>query len=145
MGFWKSLKVLASQNSHARVAEDPHMKIALIRDLVRRRAPEETVSQLFDNPHNVTEEVLLISIMGLPEATILTIVENQLLLEAEGLSEVDIFNAQESHRSSAGTGDIPKNLTLFKYIKYRLTLEHPQASLSDDEIQFCINAARKFF
>ena len=145
MGFWKNLKDAASQNSHAKVTEEHHMKIALIRDLVRRRAPEETVSQLFDNPHNVTEEELFFSIMSLPEATILTIVENQLLLEAEGLSEVDIFNAQESHRSAAGTGDIPMNLTLFKYIKYRLELEHPQKSLSDDEIQFCINAARNFF
>lgn len=122
--------------------DEPHIKLELIRGLLRRRVQKSLIAPFLGNVDNLTEYEL----MGVPEATIVTIVETQLPLEASGLSEAEIFSAIESHRSSVGTGKIPKNLTLFKYVKYRLEIEHHRGiSLRDDEIHFCINAASEFF
>lgn len=61
-------------------------KIELIRNLVRRRVQNDPIASMLGNINSLTESMLI----GLPEATIVTIVETYWKMENQGLSDKEI-------------------------------------------------------
>ena len=98
---------------------------------------------MLGNINSLSESVL----MGLPEATIVTIVETYWQLKGQGVSEEEILEKIENHRASLGdSGTLPSQLTLSNYIKYRLKLEHSQgAPISSAFIDEAIQEANEAF
>lgn len=83
------------------------------------------------------------TVMGLPEATLVTIVETYTELRRRAWTDEAIFTAIERHRSTfVSEGRLPIPLTLQDYVLYRLGLEHGHAEprLSD---QFVADAIRR--
>lgn len=61
-------------------------KIELIRNLVRRRVQNDPIASMLGNINSLTESMLI----GLPEATIVTIVETYWKMKNQGLSDKEI-------------------------------------------------------
>jgi hypothetical protein len=116
----------------------------LIKNLVRKRIQNDPIAKMLGNVDDLPDSVL----MGLPEATIVTIVETYCVMKQQAnLPDEVILEAIEAHRSTFGdTGTIPSLPTLSSYIKYRLSLEHPHgASISNTFVDKAIDEAKKFF
>ena len=118
-------------------------KIELIRNLAKKRVQNDPIASMLGDIDNLSEVML----MGLPEATIVTIVETWAILRKQGMGEEEILKRIEAHRASFGDhGDLPKPLTLKNYIKYRLNLEHGHgAPISEKFIDYAIKAAKQVF
>jgi hypothetical protein len=118
-------------------------KMELIRNLAKKRIHNDPNLSMPENVNSLSEYML----MGLPEATIVTIVETYWQLNNQGLSEKEILETIENHRASFGdVGTLPSQLTLFNYIKYRLRLEHSHgAPISDNFIEEAIKEATEAF
>ena len=118
-------------------------KIELIKNLVIKRVQNDPIASMLGDIDSLSETML----MGLPEATIVTIVETWAMLKKQGVSEEEILQRIEAHRASFGDyGDLPKPLTLPSYIKYRLDLEHGHgATISEKFIDYAIEAAKQMF
>ena len=88
-----------------------------------------------------------LQLAGIPEGTIVTIVETWSQLIKKGIPEEEILMRIEEHRSSFGDyGELPKLLTLSSYIKYRLDLEHQDGPpISEDFIDHAIEVSMKAF
>jgi len=119
-------------------------KIELIQKLVRRRAENDPFAK------HLVKEVDGLSefeLMGLPEGTIVTIVESyELMTKRQGLSSDEALELIESHRAMAASGEIPTPLTLTNYIRYRLELDHPDGvPPADVEVEEAIHEAKNFF
>ncbi len=93
----------------------------------------------------VTETML----MGLPEATIATIVEMYWQIkDKENIDDTRIFECIERGRSSVDEeqGNLPHPLTLFNYIRYRINKEHfSLAPIDDDFLKKAIEKANLVF
>ena len=91
-------------------------------------------------------EILL---MGLPEGTIVSIVETYWLMKHQTkASEREILEAIERHRQTLfpESGPMPSHLTLSNYIKYRLYIEHSHGvPISNKFIEDAIEAANKAY
>ena len=98
-------------------------KIELIINLAKMRFQNDPIAEVFSVVEYI-DSLPDTKLMGLPEATIVTIVETYWQLRNQGLSDKEIFEAIENHRAIIGTGTIPSPLTLSTYIKYRVGLEH---------------------
>jgi hypothetical protein len=112
-------------------------KIEVIKNLVKKRIQNDTALSTLEKPDTISyitsDEKLL---MGLPEATIVTIVATYLQFKNSGLSDKKIFEVIERHRDRFGNvGDMFLELTLSNYIKYRVKLEHS----SGDEVPITDN------
>ena len=119
-------------------------KIELIKNLVKKRVQNDPIASTLGDIDSLSETML----MGLPEATIMTIVETYCMMKRQGnLPDEEIFEAIEAHRSMLGdTGTIPSPLTLSSYIKYRLGLEHSHgAPLRSKFVDKAIEEAKRFF
>ena len=118
-------------------------KIELIRNLAKKRVQNDPIASMLGDIDSFSETIL----MGLPEATIVTIVETYWQLKNQGLSDKEILEAIENHRASfGGVGTLPSQLTLSNYIKYRVRLEHsPSAPISDNFIDEAIKEATGAF
>ena len=105
-------------------------KIAFIKSLVKKRIQNDSVMSMIGNIDALSDTML----MGLPEATIVTIVETYFQLKKQGRSDTESLNEIESHRASFGdSGILPSELTLSNYIKYRVGLEHSHGTSITDE------------
>lgn len=118
-------------------------KIELIRNLVKKRVQNDPIASMLGDIDSLSETML----MGLPEATIVTIVETYWQSKNQGLSDKEILETIERHRASFGnSGTLPSQLTLSNYIKYRVGLEHSHgAPISDDFIEEAIKQATNAF
>jgi len=118
-------------------------KIELIRNLTKKRVENDPIASMLGDIDSLPETML----MGLPEATIVTIVETWAILRKQGMGEEEILRRIEDYRASFGDyGDLPKPLTLQNYIKYRLGLEHAHgAPISEEFIDYAIEAAKQTF
>jgi hypothetical protein len=118
-------------------------KIELIRNLVKNRIQNDPIASMLGDIDSLSETEL----MGLPEATLVTIVETYWQLKNQGLSDEEILEAIERHRASfLDSGKLPSQLTLSNYIKYRIGLEHSHGiPISDDFIEEAIKQATKAF
>ena len=120
-------------------------KYNLIRSLVKKRIysdpslRDKYISGTVPRVESFPDVVLI----GLPEGTIVTIVETYLIMKRESsASNGVIFNAIENHRKTLfpESGRMPNPLTLSNYIKYRLEIEHSHGvGLSDTLIMEAIN------
>jgi hypothetical protein len=123
-------------------------KLRLIRALVERRTKESFFGRLFLNVQYAGDEV----VAGMPEGTIVTIVETYYSLLTSGISAAEAFARIESFRSTAIPGKMPNCNDLHDYVKYRVRLEHKRGrQISDHDIgrgifitgefvsQFCIS------
>lgn len=118
-------------------------KEKLIRNLARKRVQSDPT--LADVDVDGIGSVLL---MGLPEATIVCIVETYWIMKRQGnLSDEEILEAIEAHRSMLGeAGTMPSPLKLSSYIKYRLSLEHSHgAPISIKFVDEAIEEANSVF
>lgn len=119
-------------------------KEELIKNLVRKRVQNDPIAKMLGEVDELSE----LELLGLPEATIVTIVETYCMTKRQtNLHDEEIFEAIEAHRSMLGdSGKMPSPLTLSSYIKYRLGLEHSHgAPISNKFVDEAIEEAKKFF
>lgn len=118
----------------------------LIRGLAKQRLAGDAAAAAFGATPAAIDALPLEMLMGLPEATIVTIVESWSQGRSQKISEDHIFHLIEAHRSMAAEGEMPASPTLDSYVKYRVSLEHADgAPLSAAHIEHCIREAREFF
>lgn len=121
-------------------------KEKLIKSLVRKRIQDDPFAKVLGIDVDALSDLEL---MGLPEATIVTIVETYYMMKhQENLPDEEIFEVIEAHRSimSGDTGTMPSPLMLSSYIKYRLSLEHSHGvPISSKFVDEAIEEAKRFF
>lgn len=124
-------------------------KTNLIKTLAKMRIRSDPMAANFgisEEDINYLNETML---MGLPEATIVTIVETYWKIkEDKNVDDKEIFEHIENIRSSTNgvRGNLPGTFTLFSYIKYRLDIDHyVVVSLSDDFIKKAIEKTNQYF
>lgn len=112
-------------------------KIDLIKSLVKKRVHDDPMASFMGFDMSMVDQLPELQLMGLPEGTIVTIVETYATLKRHGASDSEIFERIEAHRRAACLGNMPSNLDLERYIEYRVALEHtdgtplPEAHVSD--------------
>ena len=114
-------------------------EMELIRNLAKTRVQNDPVASMSGDVASILRDIDSlpeIELMGLPEATIITIVKTYWQLKTEGLSDEKIFEAIENHRArfDDDTAILPSQLTLSNYIKYRVRLEHHGDSIIRDNL-----------
>ena len=118
----------------------------LIRDLVKSRIKDDPKSEIFGVTPDTIDKLPQIMLMGLPEATIVTIAETYTLMKAQGVPEDEILEAIEVHRSSIGANKMPSPLSLQNYVKYRVAIEHSDGSpINEKFIDSALTEALRFF
>lgn len=112
-------------------------KLELIKKLAKARVQKIPWLGSFGSIDNLTE----LELLGLPEATVVCIIETFTLLKTHGKRDEEALHAIEEHRASFGdSGPLPRPLTLESYVKYRVQLEHSHGlGLTDD----CLSTAIK--
>lgn len=122
-------------------------KSALIKDLVHLRIRSDPMASAMGFDEGMVNSLSTFQLAGLPEGTIVTIVETWTKLRKYGAPDPDIFRRIEDHRSMAfPRGEMPSPLNLTSYIRYRLDIEHSQgAPLDDDFVESAIEIARKAY
>jgi hypothetical protein len=110
-------------------------------ELLKKKYEGENVPKVYDFPEIV--------IMGLPEATIVTIVESYWMMkDMTTKTDKEIFESIERHRKILfpESGPMPSPLTLSNYIKYRLNIEHSHGvPISNKFIEDAIEMANKAY
>ena|GEM_PF-2829793 len=71
---------------------------------------------------------------GTPEDLIFDITKKYSTSLADGLSEQQIWLRLEAHRAVLGTKKLHSSLSLADYIKYRLSIEHPEYAAFGEEL-----------
>ena len=127
-------------------------KTELIRKLVRRRIQKNSYLKgvgTTDEADAYVNSLSFFEAMGMPEGTIVTIVETYCSWKAQGFSDGQIFQAIEAHRSgSSDAVSISTSLDLKSYIKYRLDVElkgSPLHGITDEFIDDTINQSMHLF
>ncbi len=121
-------------------------KESLIRALAKKRVATDTAAAMFGATPDAIEALPLEMLMGLPEATIVSIVEAWTQGKSQGIPEEHVFQLIEAHRSMVAEGTMPEAPTLQSYVNYRVALEHGHgAPLAVGHVDDCIRQAREFF
>lgn len=119
----------------------PSQKFALIRKLVEQRAKEGLFSRWFVSVGSMRDEDLI----GLPEATIVTIVEMYSTFARAGLKDQEIFDSIEAQRSMFGVGSDQHPPALLSYVTYRIRLEHDSGRrITDNQIARAVSITQSF-
>lgn len=88
-------------------------KDKLIKNLVKERIGSDPMAASMGFDKNMVDSLTDIQLAGLPEATIVTIVETWAILSKKGIPDAEILERIEAHRSSLGdSGIMPSPLTL---------------------------------
>jgi hypothetical protein len=111
----------------------------LIRFLIKKRVQQNSELNMNDNKIDSLDGMML---AGMPEGTIVAIVELYAKLKGTGTPDKEIFEQFEAMRP--GSGEMPSPLNLNSYISYRLRLEHEDGMGLTDEfisesIKICSN------
>ena len=122
-------------------------KIGLIRDLAKYRICNDNTLRQSGLTADVIDSEPDLSILGLPEATLVTIVETYIGLKKQGVPDTEIFSLIEAHRALLIESDaLPSRPTLRSYISYRLSLEHNHGfPFTDIFLDYSIQEAEKYF
>lgn len=107
-------------------------KIGLVRSLVWDRVAADSRAAAHGFTKEMVNSLTDAQLLGLPEATIATIVESYASLAKRGSVGDEALRSIERHRAQIGTGRLPDPLTLESYVRYRLDIEHPDGSPIDD-------------
>jgi hypothetical protein len=113
MGLWRSL-----------FGGSRPSKNDLIRSLAKQRVRQDPSASAMGFDERMVDSLGRLQLAGLPESPIVTIMETFAILKKRGVPEPEIFARIEAHRSSIGSGEIPRPLSLESYIQYRIDLEH---------------------
>jgi hypothetical protein len=126
-------------------------KVSLIRQLIKIRVQSDPILKKKYEGRNVPsiDELPEMVLLGLPEATIVSIVESYWMYkDMSTKSDKEILEAIERHRKKLfpESGPMPSPLTLSNYIKYRLNLEHSQGvPISNEFINDSIKKANEAY
>lgn len=122
-------------------------KNALIKELILFRLRGDLVAKSMGFNERTVDSLSELQLAGVPEATIVTIVETWALLCKAGVRDAEIFSRIEEHRSRMfPRGEMPIPLNLTTYIKYRLKLEHSRgAPMQERFIESAIEIAREAY
>lgn len=121
-------------------------KADLIRQLAKARVKGDSAAKLFGVTPESIDQLPLVELMGLPEATVVTIAETYSQMKSQGLPDTEILNLIEAHRSMIGSGSVPNPLTLPSYVEYRIKLEYRDvAPISERHIEQSLTEALRFF
>ena len=120
-------------------------KIQLIKNLIRHRIKTTPALNGVLSENEVDQLSDLVA-LGLPEGTIVTIVETWISLRRQGVTDGEIIRRIEHHRSSIGSSQLPVPLNLENYIAYRIRIEHESTVPVDMSfIRYAIEAANQTF
>ncbi len=128
-----------------RVSAAQQEEIGFIKSLVRERLEQAGV---FEQWRKEFEEMDNFMVMGTPEATLVTIVKSYLLLKANAWEDREIFRRiEDERRLLLGSAPLPSPLTLHRYVRHRIDLEHRHATvpLSDEFVARAIRKAVSHF
>lgn len=118
-------------------------KYALIKQLAKQRIRSDPFAKAMGVKESEVDKLSKMHLMGLPEATIVSIVETWASLRKEGTNEGEIFQLIEEHRKKLKGGhELPDPINLESYIKYRVKVENESGSpvyetFIDDAIEIC--------
>jgi len=120
-------------------------KVDLIKDLAKARVKEHSMASVFGVTPEAIDQLPLVELMGLPEATVVTIAETYSQMKSQGLPDTEILNLIEAHRSMIGSGSMPNPVTLPSYVQYRIKLEYRDvAPISERHIEQSLTEALRF-
>lgn len=136
--------ILVGTRSHERQTEgitQKPPKLEFIKVLLRERLE---AAGIFNQWRDEFDQMTETAVMGIPEATIVTIVETYAELRRRpGWTDEAIFTAIERHRNTfIPGGQLPTPLTLTRYVSYRLELEHGHGDLRLTD-EFIADAVRR--
>ena len=132
-------------NKNKKVNDNFTRKNSLIRHLIKKRVQENNTLTMSESEIDSLEGLKL---DGMPESTIVSIVELYCALKGTGAQENEILQYIETAREGVrqSIGEMPSNLTLNSYINYRLKTEHNNTSgLTDKFISYAIKASLNHF
>lgn len=121
-------------------------KLALIRRLAWARSQSDPLLSQIGKPEDLEMAPELV-LLGLPEGTIVAIVESYWLLKEHQLEDPEIFRRIEHHRSQfSGKRNLPSPLTLSTYVKHRLKIDCPSPiPIPDSFIDYAIRETQEAF
>lgn len=144
MGFFDA--IFGKKRAGASGDRPPPDKIKWIRALAKKRVIQDPVAGVQGFTPAMVEQLPPEILIGLPEGTLVTIVETFALLKAQEVSDADALQSIERYRSVIASGLLPSPLSLESYIEYRIDLEHSDCSpLPDGHIADCVLMARTLY
>jgi hypothetical protein len=150
--FIENLSPLLAKQAVAESQKFSHeKKLSLIRQLIKIRVQNDQLLKKKYEGKDVpkVDDFPEIVLMGLPEGTIVSIVETFWMMKGQtNASDKEILEAIERHRKTLfpESGSMPSPLTLSNYIKYRLVVEHPHGvPISNEFVDDAIEAANKAY
>ena len=108
----------------------PELKLKLIRTLLKKRVIEDEAAQLLGYTPAMVDALSVEILMGMPEATLVTIVDAFAQLKIKGLSHIDALNTIERSRTQGVAETVPAGMTLEAYAGYRVSREHGERAIS---------------
>lgn len=121
-------------------------KEEMVRELIKERTRADPLAARLGFDESMADALSPIQLAGVPEFTVATIIETYASLKSQGVSDGDIVQLIEAHRSMIGTGEMPKPLSLESYIRYRVYLDHQSgAPIPEDAITNAIRVFRRHF
>lgn len=127
-------------------ARPPPDKTKWIRAFVKKRVIQDPIAIVQGFSPAMVEQLPPEVLLGLPEGTLVTIVETFAALKLQGVSDSEALQRIERHRSMIGSGTMPSPLSLESYIWYRVSLEHSDAGpLPEEHIADCVLMARTLY
>lgn len=126
-------------------------KFTLIKQLAKIRIQNDQILKKKYQGRDVPslDDLPEIVLLGLPEGTIISIVESYWMMKAMTTkSDKEILEAIEHYRKTLfpESGRMPSPLTLSSYIKYRLNVEHSHGvPISNEFIEDCIKKANEAY
>ena len=147
MGIFDAL--FGRKRPSAGAVPNGELKLKLIRSFIKKRTIQDPMASAMGFSPDMVDELPLPMLMGMPEATLVTIVEAFATLKRTGLSDAKAFQQIESSRADSHAGDIPVGMTLEAYCGYRVSREHPeqdgQGEISDKHIFECVELSRTLY
>lgn len=133
-------------------------KVDLIRSLAKKRLTGDVLASAAGATPEVIDKLTPEAVFGLPEGTIVAIVEAWAQGRSKRMPERQIFEIIEAHRAAAfqriegprsmvAQGQFPTSPTLNSYVRYRVDLEYGRTSapISAAHMQDCLREAMQFF
>ncbi len=122
-------------------------KNALIKNLVRLRVKNDPMAAEMGFSEEMADSLSSVQLAGLPEGTLVAIVETWSILHKRGAEDDEVFLRIEDHRSSMfPRGQMPTPLNLLNYIKYRIEIEHSDgAPINEQFIDIAVDLTRKAY
>jgi len=120
-------------------------KNSLIKELAKSRVRNDPMASAMGFDESMVDSLSGMQLAGLPEGTIVTIVETWALLNKKGVPDEEILMRIENHRSRfSGGGNLPNPLTLSSYVKYRVNLENETgAPIADAFIKEAVELSKQ--